>query len=292
MDHRIAPRPLTVALLVAIALLFSPHSSRAQSITNVDRNTSDSEISDVNAADSNALNNLGLNSVAPDSNGLPDAPQVAQSTTPAPVTPPAPDPTLNTGQQTKRILFIIPNFRAESVDVKLPPMTAKEEIKLVLQDSFDYSSFIYVGIVAGIGQAENSYPQFGQGADGYGRYYWHSMADAVGENTFTEFIVPYLTREDPRYYTLGRGGFPKRLVYSVSRLAITRNNDAKNTFNFGEVVGAGASSGISNLYYPSVYTTWTKTGQKWLLQMAVDGLGDVAKEFWPDVNAYVFKNKF
>ena len=174
----------------------------------------------------------------------------------------------------------------------MPPLTAKEEIKLVLQDSFDYSSFIYVGIVAGIGQAENSYPEFHQGAAGYGRYYWHSLADAVDENAFTEFIVPYVTREDPRYYTLGRGGFPKRLVYSVSRLAITRNNNANNTINLSEIVGAGASSGISNLYYPSVYTTWTKTGQKWITQIAVDGLGNIAKEFWPDINASLFKNKF
>ncbi len=118
------------------------------------------------------------------------------------------------------------------------------------------------------------------------------MADAVDENLFTEFLVPYVTREDPRYYTLGRGGFAKRMVYSVSRLAITRNNNANNTINLSEIVGAGASSGVSNLYYPSVYTTWTKTGQKWLLQVAVDGLGNIAKEFWPDVNAYVFKNKF
>jgi hypothetical protein len=220
---------------------------------------------------------------------LPEAPQAAQ---PAPATPTTPDPTANTGQQTKRILFIIPNFRAASVDAKLPPMTAKEEIKLVLSDSFDYSSFIYVGIVAGVGQLQKSYPEFHQGAAGYGRYYWHSFADSVGENAFTEFLIPYPTGEDPRYYTLGRGGFPKRLVYSVSRLVITRNNNANETFNFSEIVGAGASAGLSNAYYPSKYTTWTKTGQKWLLQVGVDGIGNIAKEFWPDINAHVFGNKF
>jgi hypothetical protein len=274
MEYRIARRPLTVALIITVTLLFWSFSGYAQSSTDVAANASDSKT-------------LILDVPAPAD--LPDAPQAAPATTPAPA---AQDPTLNTGQQTKRILFIIPNFRAESVDAKLPPMTAKEEIKLVLQDSFDYSSFIYVGIVAGIGQAENSYPEFHQGAAGYGRYYWHSMADAVDENLFTEFIVPYVAREDPRYYTLGRGGFAKRMVYSVSRLAITRNNNANSTINLSEIVGAGASAGVSNLYYPSVYSTWTKTGQKWLLQLAVDGLGNVAKEFWPDVNAYVFKNKF
>jgi hypothetical protein len=278
MDNRTVRRFFSAALVVS-AILLGSLPGHAQSVPEVASIEPDaSALPDSHSPDASL----------PDS-ALPDAPQAAQATPAAPATQ---DPTANNGQQTKRILFIIPNFRAVSVDEKLPPLTAKESVKLVLQDSFDYSSFIYVGIVAGIGQAENSYPKFGQGAAGYGRYYWHSLADAVGENAFTEFLVPYPLHEDPRYYTLGRGGFPKRLVYSVSRLAITRNNDGNNTINFGEIVGAGASSGISNLYYPSVYSTWTKTGQKWLLQMAVDGLSNVAKEFWPDVNAGLFNNKF
>lgn len=222
---------------------------------------------------------------------LPDAPQAAQTATPAPAAN-SQDSTLNQGKQTKRILFIIPNFRAVSVDEKLPPMTAKEEVKLVLSDSFDYSSFIYVGIVAGIGQWQKSYPEFHQGAAGYARYYWHSMADSIGENAFTEFLVPYPTREDPRYYTLGRGGFGKRFIYSTSRLLICRDNNANNTVNLSEVLGAGMSSALSNTYYPSRYTTWTKTGQKWITQIGIDGLGNIAKEFWPDINAHVFRNSF
>ena len=294
MEHGIVSRTRAFALFVAVMLLTFSIQGRAQSENDSARNDSDRSAANLNNSGLSASENPPNDLVAAGSESLPNAPQAAQTTTPAQTTSQSPvDPILNTGEQTKRILFIIPNFRAASVDAKLPPMTAKEEIKLVLQDSFDYSSFIYVGIVAGIGQAENSYPEFHQGAAGYARYYWHSMADAVGENAFTEFLVPYPTREDPRYYTLGRGGFAKRMVYSVSRLAITRNNyNANNTINLAEIVGAGASAGISTLYYPSAYATWTKTGQKWLLQLAVDGLGNVTKEFWPDINAYVFKNKF
>jgi hypothetical protein len=228
---------------------------------------------------------------APDDGALPDAPQAAQST-PSAATTDQKIAQANNGQQTKRILFIIPNFRSVSVDEKLPPLKPKEKLKLVFQDSFDYSSFIYVGILAGIGQAENSYPEFHQGAAGYGRYYWHNLADTTNENAFTEFIIPVALHQDPRYYTLGRGGVAKRLIYSLDRLVITRTDNANETFNFSEVVGAGASSGISNLYYPSRYSTWTKTGQKWITQVALDGVGNIAKEFWPDINAHVFNNKF
>jgi hypothetical protein len=65
------------------------------------------------------------NAADSDESILPDAPQAAQTAPQAPA-PANQDSSLNQGKQTKRILFIIPNFRAVSVDEKLPPMTAKE----------------------------------------------------------------------------------------------------------------------------------------------------------------------
>jgi hypothetical protein len=196
-----------------------------------------------------------------------------------------------TGAQTKRILWIIPNFRSVSANTYLPPQSFKEKFWLATQDSFDYSAFIYEGIVAGIAMAGKAEPQFGQGASGYGLYYAHTFADGTIENYFVEAIVPAVTREDPRYYTLGHGGFFKRTAYSLSRLVITRNDAGHNTFNISEVVGAGAAAGISNLYYPP-QNTWVKTYQHWGSQILQDGLGFIFKEFWPDVNRAVFHNKF
>ncbi|MBA2678296.1 MAG: hypothetical protein H0U76_07885 [Ktedonobacteraceae bacterium] len=207
---------------------------------------------------------------------------------------PAPNPAVPvTGQQTKRILFVIPNFRSVSVDQVLPPQSPKEKFKLMLEDSFDYSAFIYVGVLAGAADIQKSYPEFGHGAAAYGRYYWHGFVDNVDGNLLTEAVVPIITHEDPRYYTLGRGGIIKRSIYSVGRLAITRSdltatNNAHNTLNISEIVGNGASAGISGLYYPSKYRTWTKTGQKWILQIGLDGVSNLVKEFWPDINHHVF----
>src|ERR1700735_2182295 len=142
-------------------------------------------------------------------------------------------------QQTKRILWIIPNFRAVSAGVKLPPQTVKEKFKTGALDSFDYSSFIFVGIQAGIAQATNSYPAFHQGAAGYGRYYWHTFADQTDENLWVEGILPSVLRQDSRYYTLGHGGIVKRSFYAVTRIIITRTDAGGETFNASEVFGAG-----------------------------------------------------
>jgi hypothetical protein len=196
------------------------------------------------------------------------------------------------GKQTKRILGIIPNFRSVSVDEKLPPQSVKDKFIESTEDSFDYSAFIFAGLLAGIAQAENSFPEFHQGAAGYGRYYWHTFADQADENYQVEFFFPIALRQDPRYYTLGRGGLVKRAAYSFSRVLITRTDSGRETFNSSEIVGAGAAAGISNFYYPSAERTWTKTGQRWLLNVGLDSVTFVFKEFWPDINSKIFHEKF
>jgi len=195
-------------------------------------------------------------------------------------------------KQSKRIFWIFPNYRAVSADTHLPPMSLKDKFWLATQDSFDYSSFVSAGMIAGASQANKSYPEFGQGAKGFGRYYWHAVADQAVGNYFTEAIVPSVTREDPRYYTLGHGGFFKRAGYAVSRLLVTRTDAGARTLNLSEIVGNGAGAGISDLYYPSRERTWTKTGQKWVTQIALDGVFNIVKEFWPDINQAVFHGKY
>jgi hypothetical protein len=195
------------------------------------------------------------------------------------------------GKQTKRILGIIPNFRSVSADQKLPPQSVKEKLTTTLQDSFDYSAFIFVGVQAGANMASNSYPEFHQGAAGYARYYWHTFADQADENMFVEFILPATLHQDSRYYTLGHGGVLKRGVYSFSRVLITRQDSGRETFNASEIVGAGAAAGISDLYYPSGERDWTKTGQRWLTNVILDGATFTFKEFWPDINDHLFHQR-
>lgn len=198
----------------------------------------------------------------------------------------------NEAKQSKRILWIFPNYRAVSADTQLPPLSLKSKFWLATQDSFDYSSFLTAGMIAGISQAKKSYPEFGQGSKGYGRYYWHAVADQAVGNYFTEAIVPTITREDPRYYTLGHGSFLKRTGYAVSRLLVTRTDSGGRTVNISEIAGNGAGAAVSGLYYPSSERTWTKTGQKWITQIALDGVFNIVKEFWPDVNRLVFHGKY
>jgi hypothetical protein len=223
---------------------------------------------------------------------LPDAPEDTQST-PAANSSSGKVAPADAGeeQQTKRILWIMPNFRAVSTGTKLPKQSVKEKFKTAALDSFDYSSFVFAGIQAGISQATDAYPEFHQGLAGYGRYYWHTFADQTDENIWVEGILPSVLHQDSRYYTLGHGGFVKRGFYAVTRIIITRTDSGGETFNASEVVGAGAAAAISSAYYPLTYQNWTKIGQRWLTNILLDGGTFGAKEFWPDVNRAIFHQR-
>jgi hypothetical protein len=227
---------------------------------------------------------------------LPDSPgyllqsQTPQTTaTPAAVQTTNPDAVSTDGaQQTKRVLGIVPNFRSVSADLKLPPMSPKDKFIVAGKDTFDYSALFIAGIQAGFAMNSKSYPEFHQGVAGYGRYYWHTLADTASENFFVGGIGPIVFKQDNRFYTLGHGSFGKRSWHAVTRVLVTRKDDGDETFNFSEVIGSGASAGLSTLWYPKQYQTWTKVGQKWLTSDLIDCFNFWWKEWWPTANKYVF----
>lgn len=201
---------------------------------------------------------------------------------------PRPESSTSEPQQTSRLLWIVPNFAAVSPGVKFERMTPKQKFWMATEDSFDYSSFVWTGVLAAQDYALDTYPELGNGAAGYGRYYWRGVLDDISNSYFSEAIVPVLTREDPRYFTLGHGGFFPRLGYALSRVVVTYSDSGRPTFNLSEVGGDFASSALSTAYYPPQERGMVKITEGWGTQMESAALNNIAKEFWPDIRKYVF----
>ena len=223
----------------------------------------------------------------------PQAAALTPEVAPTPVLAPAADPKADhsEGKQTKRMFWVVPNFAAVSAYTVLPPLSAREKFALARQDSVDYTSFIWAGILAGQSMALNSYPELHHGIAGYGRYYWRAFADQASGAFFTEAIVPALTREDPRYYTRGYGGFFRRSAYALSQVVLTKTDSGKITFNFSEIGGNALEAGLSNLYYPPQERGFRKTAENWGAQLESAALNNIIKEFWPDIRNKFFRRK-
>lgn len=194
-------------------------------------------------------------------------------------------------EQTKRMFWVVPNFAAVSANTQLPPLSSHDKFVLAWHDSFDYSSFVWTGILAAQNLLLNSDPELGHGAAGYSRYYWRGFVDGVSGTYFTEAIIPTITHEDPRYYTLGRGGFFRRAGYALSRTVLSKTDSGHTAFSWSEVGGNACEAAISNLYYPPQERGFHQTLRNWGNQMEGAALNNFFKEFWPDVRHNLFRLK-
>jgi len=188
-----------------------------------------------------------------------------------------------TGTSNDRLFFTLPNFL--TVETKnVPPLTVGQKFKVVARGSFDPIEIPWYATLAGISQAENSEPGYGQGAEGYGKRFGAAFADGTIENFFTGAILPSVLHQDPRFYQLGKGSFWHRTGYAIGRIFVTRTDSGNRQFNFSEICGAGAAAAISTYsYHPRDDRTFSNTASVWGTQIAYDTLTLVVKEFWPDI---------
>ncbi len=181
----------------------------------------------------------------------------------------------------------MPNFRAVSPGATPPPPSFKQSLKIATLNSFDYSSFIFVGVTSAIAEGTNAHPQLGKGMEGFWNYYWRGFVDKTDGNYWVISLLPTVFHQDERYYALGEGGFWKRSTYAATRIFVARKYNGDNTFNVSEVMGRAIAQGISTTYYPSASNSGEKLAEKYAYALGRDALTNVFREFWPDIATHV-----
>jgi hypothetical protein len=239
---------------------------------------------------------------------LPDAPdavslQQVQSPPPAAKKPqpgtPASDGNQTSGQgytlegaEHQRILGIIPEFQAVNSAGPYKPLTVGQKFNLMFKSSTDPYIFALDAIVAGIGQAKDSNPGFGQGAEGYFKRYGSSLADTIDGNFWGNAVLTSVFKEDPRYFRKGEDfGAAHRAFYSASTSVWCRRDTGKWGPNYANVLGNIIGGGISNAYYPSEDRGIGKTFTGALTVTAEGIIGSELEEFWPDIEHHFLKKR-
>ena len=205
-------------------------------------------------------------------------------------------------EQSQRVLGVLPQFGVTSRQ-DAPALTPREKFHLFAKAAFDPVSIGVVGLQAGISQAQNQFPAYGQGAQGYGKRFGAALTDEVSAGFWSNYAYPVLLKEDPRYFRLGEGPFRNRILYSLKQEFVCHTDKGGRSFNFSNVLGAFTSGVISNLYYPGrsvvrvipatatspvipVYET--ERGVELTLSRAAIAIGygtigGIFDEFWPDM---------
>jgi len=210
-------------------------------------------------------------------------------------------------EQSQRVLGVLPMFGVTSRQ-NAPPLTANEKFRLFARSAFDPVVMGMVSSQAALSQAENEFPGYGQGMQGYGKRFGATLADEVSSGFWSNYFYPVLLKEDPRYFRLGEGTSGRRLWYAVKQEFVCHKDSGGKSFNYSNVLGSATAGAVSNLYYPgrslihTIPATPTSpaipvyeddrgmelTLTRSAISLAYGTMGGVFAEFWPDLRRKFF----
>jgi hypothetical protein len=193
-------------------------------------------------------------------------------------------------RQPKRILGFMPNFRSVSGGAVPPPPTWKNNFKVATHQSFDYSSFIFLGITSLSAEGINAHPVLGKGIGGFYAYTWRGFLDKTDGTYLGAFLMPSLLREDTRYYAMGNErSIPIRILYVMSRQVVARTYHGHQTPNIAGLSAKILTQIISRQYYPAGTSDFGVLATKFGYATMRDISFTAVREFYPDIAAHYIR---
>jgi hypothetical protein len=169
------------------------------------------------------------------------------------------------------------------------PLSVGEKWKLFFRQNYNPCHFARTALSAAVSQARDDLPAYGQGMEGYGKRYGAEFGDSGLGAFFGRFLLPSLLHDDPRYFRKGSGPFVSRLLHAAGGAVITRRDNGMSRPNYSNILGGFIAGGIGNLYYPENERGAGATFARGAGIAASISIGNVLKEFWPDIHDRSFK---
>jgi hypothetical protein len=163
------------------------------------------------------------------------------------------------------------------------PLGPKLKFKLFVDQSIAPFHFVTSAAGAGIDQARNALPGYGQGMSGYGKRFGSSLATAASTNFFGTFVLSSMLRRDPRYFVTLHGGFGHRVGYALSRIVVARTDDGKDAANWAGMLGPLLAESLANSYLPVKEQTAGRTFQRYGLRIGLNTASNALREYWPTI---------
>jgi hypothetical protein len=163
------------------------------------------------------------------------------------------------------------------------PLTSKQKFELSGDESIAPSRILSSALGAGLGQAADTLPGYGQGMSGYGKRFGSSMASAASDHFFETFLLASLLHRDPRYFVALRGGAGYRIKYALSRTVVTRTDDGRSAANWPGILGPLLAESLANSYLPEKEQTAGRTFRRYGFRVGLNAASKVVREYWPTI---------
>ncbi len=163
------------------------------------------------------------------------------------------------------------------------PLTTRQKYKLFFKSASDPWPFALTAVGAGIDQAQNSFPEYGQGVEGYAKRWGAGYTDYFTGNLLGNAVLAGLLKEDPRYFQKGTGSFATRALWAAGGSVWCKRDNGSWGPNYANVMGNLMGAAVSNLYYPAADRTVGETLERGFTVTAQAIIGSEVIEFWPDM---------
>jgi hypothetical protein len=188
-------------------------------------------------------------------------------------------------EEKQRILGVMATFNMTNNKDALP-LTTGQKFQLFLKSATDPWTISITAFSAGVGQAENSPPEWGGGMGGYSRRFAAGYADTFDGNLWGNAILTSWWHEDPRYYRMGSGNKMKRFFWAAGSSFWCKRDNGTWGPNYANVIGNLIGGTIANLYYPPSQQGVAPTLEHSASVTYYGILGAEIIEFIPDVERH------
>ena len=185
-------------------------------------------------------------------------------------------------QEKQRVAGIMATFNTTR-NLNALPLSPGQKYRLFFRSAFDPWPFGLNAIVAGIDQASDAEPQWGQGTQGYAKRFGAAYSDYFIGNFFGNAVLPSLLHEDPRYFQKGSGSFMSRFLWAAGSTVWCKRDRGGWGPNWANVGGNLIGAAIARSYYPASERTVADTVTDGLTVSAEGIVGAEVIEFWPDM---------
>jgi hypothetical protein len=163
------------------------------------------------------------------------------------------------------------------------PLSARCKFNLFLKQTHSPYTFVSAAFQATLDQAQDQWPHYGGGMQGWGKRFGATLADTESRRFIQTFALSTILHQDPRYFPSHRRSLISRSWYAATRVVITRNDSGDNTFNTSEFLGTLFTSSLQNSYYPRHDRNFAETMNRFSGALSSDAIGNLQREFTPDM---------
>jgi hypothetical protein len=162
------------------------------------------------------------------------------------------------------------------------PMAQKDKFHFYLKTTFGSSTLLMSAASAGIRQAKNSIPEWGQGMEGYGKRFGSSYGQRVINHSIV-FGLESILHEDPRYHKSESSGVWRRAFHAVGQSFISHKDSGGIRPGYTSFIGIAGEVYISRQWYPARTRTTANYFEDGAISFGADIARNILREFWPDV---------